>query len=152
LSACFFYSLSTLVFNCYTQCLQNCSLLLCRYLSLPTYEVDAHVPYLARANLDLALQNLDKINVVGLTEYYGVSLCLLLYRLGFVDHFSEMCRCDASFAIVNNDGARPSHRLYKRVGTFYFTYAAFHEVGGKGSLHVGGGGGWEGGGGGCFQL
>jgi hypothetical protein len=97
-----------------------------RYLSLPEYE--EREDEITRDHLGIALQSLDRISVVGLTDFYGVSLCLLLYRLGFVEKFQRACRCDVQFAINNNEGARPSHKIYKRVATFQFPYSSLREV------------------------
>jgi hypothetical protein len=81
----------------------------------------------SRDDFEKALQNLAQIPVVGLTDYYGVSLCLLLYRLGRRKEFYKGCRCDTELRYRANDG---SEKRKERAdpGEMLFEYGTFAEV------------------------
>jgi hypothetical protein len=81
----------------------------------------------SRDDFEKALQNLAQIAVVGLTDYYGVSLCLLMYRLGRRKDFVEGCTCDIELLHRVNVGTEKKKNRADP-GEMLFEYGTFAEV------------------------
>jgi hypothetical protein len=96
-----------------------------RYLATP---VDGkQVAYKTRDGLEIALRNLASIDFVSLTDFYGVSVCILAHKFGRREQFDSMCRCDAT--LEKNDNSGIGHKENKApAASFQFEFSTVDEV------------------------